>query len=78
VAEAENLMPEALALAERLAEGPASLALTRKLFWDSPGNSYEAQLALEQAAQQRAGQTADFHEGLTAFHAKRAPNFTGK
>jgi 2-(1,2-epoxy-1,2-dihydrophenyl)acetyl-CoA isomerase len=76
VADDDKLMPEALALAARLAEGPASLALTRKLFWD--GNSYEAQLALEQKAQQRAGETADFQEGLAAFHAKRRPNFTGK
>ncbi len=78
LADDEKLMPDALALAVRLAEGPAAFALTRKLFWDSPGNSYEAQLAQEQAAQQRAGQTADFQEGLAAFHAKRAPKFTGK
>lgn len=78
VADDDKLLPEAVALAGRLADGPASLALTRKLFWDSPGNSYEVQLALEQAAQQRAGETADFQEGLAAFHAKRSPRFTGK
>jgi 2-(1,2-epoxy-1,2-dihydrophenyl)acetyl-CoA isomerase len=73
-----KLLDDAIALAIRLAEGPAALAMTRKLFWESPGNGHEQQLALEQAAQQKAGLTSDFLEGLAAFHAKRAPRFTGK
>lgn len=78
LADDDRLRPEALALAEKLADGPAALTLTRKLFWESPGNAYESQLALEQAAQQEAGQTEDFREGLAAFHARRAPRFEGK
>ena len=78
IADDDKLLPDAIALATRLADGPAALALTRKLFWQSPGNAYDAQLKLEQAAQQRAGETADFQEGLAAFHAKRPPRFTGK
>jgi 2-(1,2-epoxy-1,2-dihydrophenyl)acetyl-CoA isomerase len=77
VAEDDKLLDDSLALANRLAEGPAALAMTRRLFWESPGNSYEQQLALEQAAQQKAGTTEDFREGLAAFHAKRPPRFTG-
>jgi len=73
----DQLMPQALALAQKLAEGPSALALTRKLFWESPQNSYEQQLAEEQAAQSRASQSADFREGLKAFREKRLPRFTG-
>ena len=73
-----RLMEEALAMAQRLADGPAALPLTRRLFWDSPHNTYEEQLAQERAAQSRAGQTADFREGLAAFQQKRLPKFSGK
>jgi len=78
VVDDDKLRGEALALAEKLGHGPAALTLTRRLFWQSPGNSYEEQLALEQAAQTKAGESADFREGLAAFQEKRPPRFTGK
>jgi len=70
------LLDEALSLAQRLADGPAALPMTRRLFWDEKG--YEAQLAREAVAQERAGATADFAEGLMAFQEKREPRFNGK
>jgi 2-(1,2-epoxy-1,2-dihydrophenyl)acetyl-CoA isomerase len=71
-----QLMEEALSLAQRLADGPAALPHTRRLFWDEKG--YEAQLAREAAAQEQAGGTDDFAEGLAAFLERREPRFTGK
>jgi len=73
-----ELMEEALKLANQLAEGPASLAITRSLYWQSPLNSYEEQLDLERASQERAGKTEDFREGVSAFLQKRQAKFSGK
>ncbi|MBL6852994.1 MAG: enoyl-CoA hydratase/isomerase [Alphaproteobacteria bacterium] len=73
-----ELMEEALKLANQLAEGPASLAITRSLYWQSPLNSYEEQLDLERISQERAGKTEDFREGVSAFLQKRQAKFAGK
>ena len=75
VVDHSQLMNEALGLARRLADGPAALPLTRQLFWDE--KAYEAQLAREAAAQQQAGASDDFAEGLAAFLEKREPKFQG-
>jgi len=72
----EDLPGEALAMAQRLAEGPASMPLTRALFQDR--EAHEAQLAREAQAQQSAGESDDFREGLAAFHQKRLPTFNGR
>jgi 2-(1,2-epoxy-1,2-dihydrophenyl)acetyl-CoA isomerase len=73
------LMDAALKLAARLADGPTqSLGMIRRLYWESPHNSYEAQIDAERQAQGRAGRTADFVEGVTAFAQKRPAKFTGK
>ncbi|HEY4274618.1 MAG TPA: enoyl-CoA hydratase-related protein [Rhizomicrobium sp.] len=72
------LMGEALKLAARLSLGPKALALTRKLFWESPQHSFEEQLQREKAAQREAGATIDFREGVAAFFGKRDPIFRGE
>lgn len=73
-----TLMDEAMKLARRLAEGPYSLSLVRRLYWDSPHNTFEQQIDQERMAQQRAGRTEDFVEGVTAFLQKRPAHFKGK
>ena len=78
VADDNALMGEALKLAQQLANGPSSLAATRNLYWQSPLNTYEEQLDLERASQERAGRTEDFKEGVSAFLQKRPAAFKGK
>jgi len=73
------LMEEAMKLARELASGPTvALSLIRKLYWDSPGNSFEDQLNLEYQSQRMAGSSEDFREGVTAFLEKRPAKFAGK
>jgi len=73
------LMEEAMKLAHELANGPTiALSLIRKLYWESPENSFEDQLNLEFQSQRIAGAAEDFKEGVTAFLEKRPANFQGK
>ncbi len=73
------LMEEAMKLARDLASGPTvALSLIRKLYRDSPENSFEDQLNLEFQCQLRAGDTQDFREGVGAFLEKRPAQFKGK
>ena len=73
------LMDETMKLARDLAAGPTiALSLIRKLYWDSPENSFEEQLNLEVQSQRIAGAAEDFKEGVTAFLEKRPAKFKGK
>jgi 2-(1,2-epoxy-1,2-dihydrophenyl)acetyl-CoA isomerase len=74
----EALMPETRRLAHDLANGPTvALGLIRRLYWESPENSYEQQLDLECRMQRTAGASEDFREGVTAFLEKRPAKFAG-
>jgi 2-(1,2-epoxy-1,2-dihydrophenyl)acetyl-CoA isomerase len=74
----DKLVDAALKLAQRLADGPTqSLALIRRLYWESPHNSYEVQIDRERESQMKAGKTQDFIEGVTAFAQKRPAKFKG-
>lgn len=73
-----ELMTSAMALAQALASGPASLGLSRQILWASMDADWAAQLHRERLAQRTAGKTEDFVEGVGAFLAKRPAQFTGR
>jgi 2-(1,2-epoxy-1,2-dihydrophenyl)acetyl-CoA isomerase len=73
-----ELMTRALAMAERLAQGPtAAMGRIKELLEASATNDYGGQLELERKAQIKSGQTKDFREGVAAFIEKRPPKFVG-
>lgn len=75
----EQLLPEATAMAQVLANGPTKgYGLIKKALYASWGNSLDAQLALERDLQREAGFSADYREGVAAFMQKRKPSYTGK
>ncbi len=64
------------ALAARLAAGPAqTLARTKRLLQDSPGNDLDAQLDAEEVAFLDGVAGREFEEGVRAFVEKRRPEF---
>ena len=77
VVDDEDLMEEALSLATRLANGPKSLGLMRRAYWETFSNSYSEQFQLEANLQAIAGASEDNKEGVKAFLEKRPPKFTG-
>ena len=75
----DNLLPETLAFAERLARGPAvALAQIKRSVWDSLGYDLEQSLAREIDAQETCWNTRDSKEGVTAFLEKREAKFEGR
>jgi 2-(1,2-epoxy-1,2-dihydrophenyl)acetyl-CoA isomerase len=74
----DQLMPQALALAESLAQSPTmALGRIKELLEASATNNFELQLEFEREVQIKSGQTADFREGVAAFIEKRQPRFSG-
>ncbi|MCP5180164.1 MAG: enoyl-CoA hydratase/isomerase [Pseudomonadales bacterium] len=73
----QALMQGAMEMAARLANGPKSIALIRRLYWATWQNSFEQQLDLEAQVQDIAGTSSDFQEGVAAFLQKRDAKFTG-
>ncbi|GAB6932740.1 enoyl-CoA hydratase-related protein [Calditerricola satsumensis] len=75
----DALMPEALTLAERLAQMPTrAIALTKRAFYKGLTVPLSEQLAYEAHLQAIAGKTEDHREGVRAFFEKRKPVFRGR
>ena len=74
----ERCVTEAQSLAATLARGPASIGLIKRELVRNGLGDIKAALDYEAHIQTIAGGTADFAEGLAAFSAKRAPEFTGR
>ncbi|MEL6640119.1 MAG: 2-(1,2-epoxy-1,2-dihydrophenyl)acetyl-CoA isomerase PaaG [Pseudomonadota bacterium] len=76
---AEDLMAEAHALTEQLANGPTiGLGSVKKAINAASNNSLDEQLELEAQFQKACGASNDYAEGVTAFLNKRKPEFRGK
>ena len=74
----DALMGAARKLAQELAVGPTvALGLIRRLYSESPENSFEQQIDLECRSQRQAATTTDSREGITAFLEKREAKFLG-
>jgi enoyl-CoA hydratase/carnithine racemase len=76
---ADDVLPEAQALAERLARGPTfALGMTKELMNAELAMSLPQALEAEAQGQEICMQTRDFHEAYQAFVGKREPVFEGK
>lgn len=76
---AEQVLPAARDLARQLATQPTrAFGMIKQLLNASLTSDLATQLELEAELQGLAGRTADHAEGVAAFLAKRAPEFTGR
>jgi 2-(1,2-epoxy-1,2-dihydrophenyl)acetyl-CoA isomerase len=73
----EAVEDEAIALAQKLANGPRSLAQTRRMIWHALDAEWRSVLDMERREQTSAGDSADAAEGIAAFMQKRKAQFTG-
>lgn len=74
-----DLMPEAIKLAQRLAQGPTrTLVATRMLLEDSEHATFADQFRREIEVQSDIRRSADALEGCAAFIEKRKANFSGR
>lgn len=75
----DQLADDAALLARQLADGPAAaIGLIKRAMRTSPPSNLETALDSERATQRALGNDPDYREAVTAFAAKRAPDFKRK
>ena len=75
----DELMDEAMAIADRLAAGPPlAFAHLRSVLAAADRNTLDEQLDVERNTQRILGDSEDFLEGAMAFRQKREPKFEGR
>lgn len=75
----DDLMVEAMVLAERIVQMPShSLRLTKALLRQGQTSSYDAALEVAATAQVISHATHDHHEGVASILEKRSPVFQGR
>lgn len=75
----DQLMTEARALTQQLANGPTlGLGLTKQCIQAAAVTSLSDQLEIEADAMKTCGESADYAEGVASFLEKRAPDFQGR
>ena len=75
----EDLLAQAAAVAKQFAAGPTrAYARIKESIQAAATNTLETQLGIERDFMAELGRSKDYREGVAAFMAKRAPNFTGE
>lgn len=75
----EDLLREAMALAEKFAKGPTlTFARTKELFLKGIGAPFEEHLDYERKFQVKSAGTGDYAEGVRALNSRREPEFKGR
>jgi len=79
VVDDEQLMPTALALAQKLASGPGvAIERIKQAIYAADQCTLAESLQLERELQRECGRSSDFMEGAMAFVQKRKANFQGR
>jgi enoyl-CoA hydratase len=73
-----KILDEALALAEKLSDGPASIGFAKQAIWNAFGQDTKEAMHVSSKLYAEVYKTHDCREGIRAYLEKRKPVFTGE